>query len=124
MPGGHHQDAALTKQSRPLWRRRYATELSAGDAGNPVVTGKRLVQERVVGAPELDGVAILAQLAEKEEFGFLRHGGAECHVVIREERFVRIGLLELIESQPRKEEAFDEGTGASVVEHACDLPLE
>ena len=102
----------------------HAAELRAGDAGNAVVPGELLVQERVVGIPELDRIAVVAQLTEEEQLGFRGHRVAQRDVVVGEVPSVRIGLAELIESQPREEEARDEGLGAIVGEHALDLPLE
>ena len=51
-----------------------------------------LVEERVVGTPQFDRIAVISKLAEQKEFGFFREGIAQRDVVIGEELLVRIGM--------------------------------
>ena len=64
----HHQDAALPEQTRTFGCGRDASKLRARDIRDAVMLRKRLVQERVVGAPDLDRIAILAQLTQEKQF--------------------------------------------------------
>ena len=104
--------------------KRNAAELRAADVGDAVMLGELLIEERVVCTPEFDRVAVVTQLTEQEQLGFLGEGIAQGDVVIREVLLVRIGVAELVELQPREEEARDEGLGAIVGEHSVDLALE
>ena len=121
----HHQDAALAEKPGAFRHgQRNAAELRAGHVGDAVMLRELLVQKRVVGTPELDRVAVVTQLTEQEQLGFLGQGIAQGDVVVGEVLLVRIGFGERIELQPREEEARDEGLGAIVGEHALHLPFE
>src|SRR5688500_4843513 len=125
VPGRHHEHTALTKQSRPLWYgERHSTELRTRDAGNAVMTREWLVQEGVGRAPQRNRITILAQLIEDEQLRLRCHRVAQAGIEIGKMGGVRFGLRQLIESQPREEEAEYERTRAIITEHACDLPLE
>jgi hypothetical protein len=115
----------LTEQSVPFWRGQDdATELRTRNARYTVMTRKRLVEIRVVGIPERDGITIVAQLAPDEEVSLRRHGLAQADGVVGKIFRIRLGLIELIEAQPREEKARHEGVGAWIREHALHLLLE
>jgi len=71
MPRRDHQDAALAKKSGALLRvNRDTAELRASDVGDSVVLRELIIHECVVRSPDLEGIAIVAQLAQKEQFRF------------------------------------------------------
>ena len=86
--------------------------------------GELLIEERVVRAPELDRIAVVAQLTEQEQLGFFGEGIPQGDVIIGEILLVRIGFAQLVEFQPRKKEPRDEGLGAIVGQHSADVALE
>ena len=65
-----------------------------------------------------------AQLTEQEELCFRGEGITQGDVVVGEVLRVRIGVAQLVELEPREEEARHEGVSAIVGEHALDLALE
>src|ERR1700691_4732966 len=83
-----------------------------------------LIQERVVCGPEFDRVAVVTQLTEQEQIGFLRERITQGYVVIGEILLVRIGIAELIEFQPGEEKSRHEGLGTIVGNHSLDLALK
>jgi hypothetical protein len=88
------------------------------------VLSKLLVDERVIRTPQFDRVAVVTQLTEQEQLGFFGQRIAQRDVVIGEILLIGIGFAELVEFQPRKKEARDEGLGAIVCEHPVDLAFK
>ena len=64
---GHHQDRALAKQAAAgaIGKRDLAESLAV-DPAHAVVIGEPLIEERIVGANELEDAAIVAELAARE----------------------------------------------------------
>ena len=87
----HRQDAALAQQPAALavLVERDAAEAAAVDVRNAVVLRQPLVDERVVGAQQIEHAAILAQDAVEEELRLLPERLPQVVVEVREQPHVR-----------------------------------
>ena len=123
---GDHQHGALAEQSPPLFlTKRDAPEPAAVHAGNAVMPREPFVDERVVGADEIQHAAIFTERARQKQPRLLFEGLQQAVVEVR----IRIGidddLADAAEVQPLGGEVVDErARGARVGQHAPHLLLE
>ena len=91
-----HQDAALSKQSGSLRRtKRDATELLTHHIRNAVVLRELLIEKSVIRIPDLDRIAVLAELAQQKQFRFAAEGLSQREVVVGKEALVGLAPLSL-----------------------------
>jgi hypothetical protein len=123
----HRDDRRLAEQPPPvLVGQRDTAEVAAVDAGNAIVPGELLVEERVLRGQEVDDAAVLGQLIAEKQLDLADERGAqvvvepgEVPVDVRRQRPDVAGL------EPLREEVVDEGRACALVgEHPADLPLE
>ena len=86
--------------------------------------GEPLVDERVVGAHEVEDAAVPAYLVGDEELGLAPERLAQVVVPLGIQLGGRDHARQRAEGQPLEGEAVDEGVGAGVGEHAPHLRLE
>ena len=100
----------------------HLAEARAVDAGDAVVPRQPLVDERVVGAQQLQRAAVLAQDVREEQLGFAAEGLADVVVEVREHQDVGLDLrFEVAQLQPLAGEVADQRVGPRVGEHPPDL---
>ena len=102
----------------------HPPEPGAVDAGNAVVLGEALVQERVVGPQQVEHAAVLVDHAPDEPLRLLPHRLPQVVVEIGEEAAVRAQRREVAQPQPLPREVAGEVERARVGEHPARLPLE
>ncbi len=119
----HRQNASLSEQTAPLAvrRERHAPEVLALDVRNAVVRGQALVDERVVGAQQIERAAILAHDALEEELRLATERLPEGVVEIGEHALHRDDGVEVSKEQPLSREVADEGVRSRVGHHAANL---
>ena len=100
---------------------RVAPEVAALDVGNAVVPREPLVDERVVGAQQVEHVAVLAHDAVEEQLGFPAKRLPQ--VVVEIGKALRRARTHVAEIQPLPREIRDE-RGARIGHHPPDLPRE
>jgi hypothetical protein len=85
------------------------------------VAGQALVHEGVLAVDEVEDAAVLAHDAVEEELGLPPHGEPQAVVEVRIALAVGRRRLEPAELEPLSGEAFHEGLGLLVREHAAHL---
>ena len=102
-------------------REVHAPELGALDAGDPVVPGQALVQERVAAVDEVEEAPVLAHQALEEELGLPAHRVAQVVLEVGEAVPVGGDRLEGAELQPLAAEGLDEGArlGVGSIRRTC-----
>ena len=112
------QHAALAQQAAaPIVASLDAPEVTAAHAADAVVPRQPLVDERVVGAQELEGAPVLAQLTLEEQPGLLPEGLAQILVELGKHVHVRHGRFQVAGVEPLAEEARRERPRAGIGEH-------
>ena len=101
-----------------------AAEVTAVDVRNAVVLRQPFVDERVVGAQQIQHAAILAEDAVEEQLGFLPERLTEIVVEVRKQSHVRRDRREVAQVQPLRGEVVHERARPRVGEHPPRLPLE
>src|SRR5207237_7718180 len=96
------QDTAVAEQAEAVWIRQLnLTEALAIDARNPVMLRQPLVDERVLGAQQLQRAAVVAQDVAEKQLGLAAEALANVVVEIREHQQVGCDLcLEIAALQP------------------------
>ncbi len=128
-PGGvgrDHQNARLAEQAAApaVVIERHATEAAAVDVRDAVMLREPFVDERVVGAQEIERASILAQDALEKELGLLPEGLPEIVVEVRKQPHVRRDRRKIPQLQPLRCEVGHQGSRTLVGEHPPHLPLE
>jgi hypothetical protein len=80
-----------------------------------------LVQERVVGAQQIERAAIFADDAVEEELGFAAERLAQAVIEVREDALHRHGRVEIAKEEPLPCEIGHEGVCARFGQHAADF---
>src|SRR5262249_41415702 len=83
-----------------------------------------LVEERVVGAQQVEHAAIFPQLIFDEELGLLLEGLAQVVVEIRERIGVGLDRVHVANEEPLAEEIRDERVRLRIRQHPAHLALE
>ncbi len=83
-----------------------------------------LVEEREVGAEQIERAAVLVEVRLEEEIGFLLKGLAEIVFEVGKGIGVRRVRAQVPDVEPLAGEVADEGAGARIREHPTDLPLD
>ena len=117
-------EAIVTTPPRRRSVRRDPAELVAGDAGDPVVPGQPLVEERVVGVEEVGDRPVVVDDRGEEQLDLAGHRQAERLVEAGEPAPVGAGQLEVPGLEPLAGEVLDELPGLRVLEHPGDLGVE
>ena len=120
----HRQDAALAEQpaARAVRPKRHAPEVAALDVRDAVVPREPLVDERVVGAQQVERAAVLAHDARRRRARSRAASACAQRVVeVRETALHRHRRLEVAQIQPLAGEVRDERVGARVRQHPPHL---
>src|SRR5918993_2075808 len=116
----------MTQQSaaRAVAAQGHPSEVAALDGANAVMEGEALVQIGVVSPQQIERATVLAQHALEEELRLALKCLAQAVVVIGKLAWRRTGERHVAQEQPLPGEVLDEGVGASIRQHACDLCSE
>ena len=104
--------------------KRDPAEPVAVDTGNAVVGGESLVDERVIGAEQLDDTAIAPHDAFDEQLRLSCEGRSEILVERRERDRVRCHVRDVAQQEPLPNEVVDQRRRPSVGQHPTHLLLE
>ena len=119
--GRHRQDARHREDAAAVAvGERHLAHRGPGRA-QPVDRRERLVEERIVAGDEVLQAAVLAQDAVEEQARLVDHRGAQGRGHLRELGGVEGLAGELVEAEPLRAEAVEEGAGARVGEQAAGL---
>src|SRR2546422_265196 len=99
-------------------------EALAVDVWHAVMAWGAFVQERVVGAHQIEQAAILPNLALDEELGFGPERLEGIRVDLRIDVRIRREVLDVPQVEPLAGEVLDERLRSGIAEHAPDLALE
>ena len=120
---GEQKNAPLGQEAAARLGQQRASELRAGDVGQPVMPREPLVHEGVVGGDEVKDAAILADDAVEEELGFADERFGERAVPVRVEQPVGPDLVDVLQPQPLRRKSRRQRLRSRVGQHALDLPV-
>ena len=123
--GGHLEDAGLRHHpaAEAVGRQLHLAESGAGDAGDAVMVGQPLVQEREVRIDDVTRRQVGAQELGEEEPRLLQRGQLQrvVELVIVVERGGRRRVVDLPQVEPVIGERLDEAARLGIVEHPLGL---
>src|SRR5665213_2879311 len=105
-------------------RERDFAEAAAFHMRDAVVLGEPFVEERVVGAQQVERAPVLADDALEEELGFRTERLPQRVVEVRKVLLHGNRRVEVAQEQPLSSERLDERREARVRNHSMDLPVE
>src|SRR5687767_11459497 len=99
------------------WSKGDTPEVTAADAGNAVVAGQPFVEERVVGAQEVERGAVLADDALHEQLGLALEGLPQRVVEIRKYFVDRTRTRKVAQVEPLSGKVRDEVVEPRIRDH-------